>query len=374
MHRKRKQQGHRLKVFGIISLAILAIGGVLSAVGISQAVKEIHGIEISKTPDAILASAGVDDGSEVSLNIIFFDQLADECVNIYDLNQGEALESRQFEWSECDYYNSKLEQGLVDYYLNDEYLPIGLGGNYISNRGMTDLARWFSNTEGKSQSYTGQIQLKYNRENATFSYNNDKFYPLDDAKFSANDFVNNDGHNHLFTMSFAVPFTPITSGEEQFIIEADDDTFVFVGDRLALDLGGIHEPIKGQFLINKDGEVLTSVGEEDYAYSGINVKAGEGSIIRIFHADRDSKESIFNVALENMSLEVANSELADASDIQIAYDPTDPSYIKPLGRSMTVRPDNTKGYMIMATIEGMALVVIAILTIMIAHLLIKNKS
>ncbi|MBR3256616.1 hypothetical protein IKG10_03065 [Candidatus Saccharibacteria bacterium] len=374
MHKKHKQQGHRLKVFGIISLAILAIGGVLSAVGISQAVKEIHGIEISKTPDAILASAGVEDGGEVSLNIIYFDQLADNCVNIYDLNQGEALESRQFEWSKCDYYNSKLEQGLVDYYLNDEYLPTGLGGDYISNRGMTDLTRWFSNIEGKSQSYTGQIQLKYNRENATFSYNNDKFYPLDDAKFSANDSVNNDGHNHLFTMSFAVPFTPTASGEEQFTIEADDDTFVFVGDRLALDLGGIHEPVKGQFLINKDGEVLTSVGEEDYAYSGINVEAGEGSIIRIFHADRDSNESIFNVALENMSLEVANSELADASGIQIAYDPTDPSYIKPLGRSMTVRPDNTKGYMVMATIEGIALVVVAILTIMVAHLLIKNKS
>ena len=374
MDKKRKQQGQKLKVFGVVSLIVLAIGGALAVVGMSYSVSEIHEIEISKTPDAILASAGVNDGSEVTLNIIYFDQLSDDCVNVYDLNQGEALGSRQFEWSKCDYYNSKLEQGLVDYYLNDEYLPVGLGGSYISNRGMTDLTRWFSNVDGKSQSYTGQIQLTYDRNNAMFSYKNNEFYPLDDAKFSVNDFVNKDGHNHLFTMSFAVPFTPTTSGDEHFMINADDDTFVFVGDRLALDLGGIHEAMRGEFIINKDGEVLTSVGEEDFAYSGINVKAGEGSIVRIYHADRDSKESVFGVAFSNMNLEVANSELADASGIQIAYDPTDPSYIKPLGRSMTVRPDNTKGYMVMAIIEGIALVAVSILVAMIAHALIKNKS
>lgn len=374
MNKKRKQHGQKLKVFGIVSLIVLAIGGVFTTVGISRSVREIHEIEISKTPDAILASAGVDDGSEVTLNIIYFDQLADDCVNIYDLNQGEALESRQFEWSKCDYYNSKLEQGLVDYYLNDEYLPVGLGGSYISNRGMTDLTRWFSNVDGKSQSYTGQIQLTYDKDNALLSYKNNEFYPLDDVKFSANDSVNQDGHNHLFTMSFAIPFTPTVGGDEHFVIDADDDTFVFVGDRLALDLGGIHEPMRGEFIINKDGEVFTSVEEEDFAYSGINVNSGEGAIVRIYHADRDSKESVFGVALSNMKLEVANSELADASGVQIAFDPTDPSYIKPLGKSMTVRPDNTKGYMVMAIIEGIALVTISILVAMIAHALIKNKS
>lgn len=374
MDKKRKQHGQKLKVFGVVSLIALAVGGTLATVGMSRAVKEIHGIEMSRTPDAILASAGVDDGSEVTLNVIFFDQLADECVNIYDLDQNQALKVRQFEWSECDYYNSKLEQGLVDYYLNDEFMPVGLGGSYITNRGMADLSRWYSNVDGKSQSYMGQLKLEYSRSNALFSYRNDEFYPLDEVKFSADDFTNQDGHNHLFTMSFAVPFNPRVNGEEHFIIDADDDTFVFIGDRLALDLGGIHEAMRGQFIINKKGEVMTAVGDEDYAYSGINVKSDESSIVRIFHADRDSKDSVFGVAFSNMNLEVANSQLADASDIQIAYDPTDPTFVKPLGKSMTVRPDNTKGYMIMATIEGIALAVVAILVAMVAHALIRGNS
>lgn len=373
MNKKRKQTAQKFRIFGVVSLLALVAGGVLATVGMSRAVREIHGIELSKTPDAILASAGLDDGSEVTLNVLYFDQLADACVNIYDLNLSSELKSRQFEWSKCDYYGNKLEQGIVDYYLDEKFLPVPKGGSLLPNRGMTDFARWFSNVEGKSQNYMGQLQLKYEGD-ATFSYNNDEFYPLDNAKFSAGDFVNRDGHNHLFTMSFAVPFNPTTSGEEHFMVDADDDTFVFVGDRLALDMGGIHDSIRGQFMINQDGEVLTAVGDEGYAYSGINVKEGEGAIVRIFHADRDSAESKFSVVFNNMGLEVANSELADVSGIQIAYDPNDPSYIKPLGRTMTVRPDNTRGYIIMATIEGVALVAVSIFVVAVLHSLVKRES
>lgn len=374
MNKKCKQKGQKLKVFGAVSLIVLTIGGLFAIAGMSRALGEIHGIELSKTPSAILASAGLDDGGEVALNVIYFDQLSDECVNIYDQNQNEALKSRQFEWTKCGYYSSRLEQGLVDYYLNDEYLPVAKGGNLITNRGMTDFTRWFSNVAGKSQSYMGQIRLEYDKSNALFSYKSDAFYPLDDAKFSTNDSVNNDSHNHLFTMSFAIPFKSTASGEEHFTIDADDDTFVFVDDKLAIDLGGIHESMRGEFAINKKGEVYTSINDEDYAYSGISVEPGGGSIIRVFHADRDSAESTFGVMFNNINLDIVNSELADASGAQIAYDPSDPSYIKPLGRSMTVRPDDTKGYMVIATIEGVAIVAIAILVIMITHVLIKNKN
>ena len=83
MNKKRKQMTQKLKVFGVVSLIALAVGGVLTTVGMSRALKEIHGIEISKTPNAILASAGLDDDSEVTLNVIYFDHLNKIYIYLY---------------------------------------------------------------------------------------------------------------------------------------------------------------------------------------------------------------------------------------------------------------------------------------------------
>lgn len=374
MSTQDNKKSRRILTFGVGSLVLLAIGGTLAAVGMSRSVNEIRGIQISKTADAILASAGVEDKNKISLNVTYFDQLADPCVNMYDASQEQALKARQFEWTACDYSNGRLEQGLVDFYLGDNYLPVGKSGFYLPDRGMQDLTRWYENVDGKSQNYAGKLDLTYERDSTSFVYRNDDFYPLDDKSFSAGDFANKDGHNHLFTMTFAIPFKALANGSEQFTIRADDDTFVFIGDKLVLDLGGIHEALTGKFMIADNGEVLTAIDKEEYAYSGIDVQANEETVIRVFHADRDSASSEFGVKLSGMSPEVVNAELADANSSQIAYNPSDPSYAKPLGRSITVRPDGTKGYIILATVEGAAIILVAVLAVAVAHTLVKSKK
>lgn len=364
----------KIQIFGLVALAVLGVGTILTMIGLSNAVGEIERVAVSHTPDAILASAGVSDGNDVSLAVAYYDQKADSCVNIYDTSKSEALYNRQFEWTKCDYHSEAFEQGLVDYYLDDEYMPVAVGGELTPNRGVKNMKRWFEAVDDKSQSYSGTIKLSYAQNGAEFSFYNDSFYPLDEAKFSAGDSVNSDGHNHLFTMNFAVPFTVLASGEEGFEIMADDDTFVFVGSNLAIDMGGIHDVMTGRFRINEDGEVYTAVGDEELAYSGINVEKGEGSIVRIFHADRDSANSVFGIRFSEMNLNVTNAEFAGAdTGIQIAYDPTDPSYVAPLGQSVVVRPDTTRGYMILALIEGAVIVVLAVFAAIIARNLVRNK-
>lgn len=353
---------------------VVCAGAVLTAVGMASTVNKIEEVVISKTPDAILASAGVDDWNDVALAVAYYDQKADPCVNLYDASKSKEVNARQFEWTECGYYNKMLERGLVDFYLNEELNLVGLSGKLTPNRGMSDLNRWFENVEGKSQSYSGQLKLKYERESASFSFESEKFYPLDEVKFSQGDYVNKDGHNHLFTMNFAVPFTVLASGEETFEIAADDDTFVFVGDALVIDLGGIHNEMTGRFNINEAGEVYAAVNDEELAYTGVNVNKNEGSIVRIFHADRDSANSVFRMSFSKMDLNVTNSELAGVDEgIQIAYDPADPSYVGPLGQSVSVGPDNTKGYVIIATTEGVIIVVLAVFTVVLARALVKNR-
>lgn len=372
---KKKQSYKKFRILGGIALAGFAVAVVLSIFSMSNTVKEISDIAVSKTPTAILASAGVQDGRAVSVPVLYYDQKADGCVNMYDLSAKNVLESRQFEWSGCEYYNKQVESGLVDFELGSDYLPVAQGGQLTPNRGLNDMTRWFSAVDGKSASYAGTLKFDYRADGAEFSFYKDNFYPLDEAEFSKGDFVNDDGHNHLFTMSFAVPFTPLMSGDETFEINADDDTFVFVGDKLVLDMGGVHGAVTGKFQIRENGEIYNAVGDESLAYSGVTISADDGSIVRVFHADRDSEDSVLNVKFSGMNLALTDTRLSkDGEDaIQVAYDPNNPSYVAPLGESVVFRPSGTKGLIIIATIEGAVLVVFSVFTVLMVKYLITSK-
>ncbi|MBQ3470123.1 hypothetical protein IJH23_00165 [Candidatus Saccharibacteria bacterium] len=366
----------RFFAWGALAALILAVSLMIFAE--SRTVSDIRETAISKTPTAILASAGMSEAKTLSVPVSYFDQRADACVDIYNSELRDALMARQFEWTRCEYYNKAIEEGLAEFSLSKEYLPVAVSGELTPNREM-DFSRWFSTVEGKSQAYAGILKMNYRAEGAEFSFIDPEFYPLDMAEFSDGDFTNEDGHNHLFTMNFAVPFSPLLSGKEEFSIEADDDTFVFVGDKLVLDMGGVHESIVGRFLINESGEIYSAVGEEELAYSGVKVSRDEGSIVRIFHADRDSSESVFNLAFREMNLNVMESKIAEggASEdggIQVAYDPSDPSYIAPLGESKVFQPDRTNGLLIIATIEGFAIAVLSILLMVVVRYLVNTKK
>ena len=375
---KRMKQMKKIKSqqLGVVALVTFVVAMALMVVGLSNTMGEIDQIAISKSPTVILANAGLSEDKDVFLSVAYFDRRSDECTNVYDSKAKEALVNRQFEWNSCKYYNKEVEQGLVENTLSEEYLPVATGnGKLVPNQGLKDIDSWFKAVEGKSKNYTGTLKLGYQATGAEFAFFHDNFYPLDGAEFSDGDPVNKDGHNHLWTMDFAVPFTVLASGNEEFVIRADDDTFVYIGDKLVLDMGGVHDAVTGRFVIQANGEVYAAVGKEGLAYSGIKLDAGDGSIMRIFHADRDSAGSVFEVRIKGMNISITDAKLANRKDdgVQIAYDPTDPSYVAPLGETSVVKPDGTKGYIIMATVEGVMVIVFAVLMAAALRSVVRRK-
>lgn len=355
-------------------LGVMVFGVFATTISLANTVHRITENAISKTPDAILANTKVSGDGSVQLPVMYYDQRMDECVNLYDMSAKDALEKRQFEWSECGYSSGRIEQGLVSYELNDQYLPTAVAGRLLPNRGI-DMKRWFDGVDGKSMGYAGMLELRFDGNQTVFLFDERNFYPLDDVGFSDGDIVNKDGHNHLFTMSFAVPFTVLASGAEEFTIEADDDTFVYIDNKLALDMGGIHDAVVGRIAVHENGEVYTGVGGESLAYSGINVPVGEGAIIRVFHADRDSRESELSLKLVGMSLNMISTELAGTEEgVQIAYDPGDPTYVPPLGESTVFRPDTTRGLIVLTLLEGVSIVIMSIVMMYAARYLLCRKN
>ena len=373
---KKSSRKDLVWIFGGLSVVAFIVGLGLLFYGMSSTIDSIEQEAVSKAPEAILASAGMSEDKDVYMSVAYYDQREDECANLYDTNQKDVLEKRQFEWESCGYYNKELEKGLVDYDLGEDKLPVFRSGSTTANRGLGGTDRWFSAVDGKSASYIGALKLEYSARGAEFSFYNDEFYPIDKAEFSKGDQVNRDGHNHLFTMNFAVPITVLMDGHEALEITADDDTFVFMDDKLAIDLGGVHDAMSGQLIIHNDGEVYAATEGEELAYTGIKLVRDAGTMLRIFHADRDAAGSVFAVRLLGMNVTLVDTKLAQKGvedSMQVAYDPTDPTYEAPLGQSVVIKPDNTKGYIIMLTIEGAMVVVFAILLVLAAKMFLQKR-
>lgn len=165
--------------------------------------------------------------------------------------------------------------GLVDPTLGIDGDPdfIGSpGAGAISSA--TSFEQWYDDVVGvnSADSLTLTLDNTITPDSSVYTYANSFFFPIDGQLFG------NEGrsHNYHFTFEYHGLFT--YTGGETFNFTGDDDLWVFIDDKLAVDLGGVHGAASG-------GVSLDSLG----------LTIGQDYDFDLFFAERHTTQSNFRI-------------------------------------------------------------------------------
>jgi fibro-slime domain-containing protein len=138
--------------------------------------------------------------------------------------------------------------------------------------------QWYNTVPNVNQEIMGEITLVETPPDSGVSvYDTKAFFPLDNQGFGN---TPSQSHNYHFTTEIHVKFT--YAAGQKFTFRGDDDLWIFVNGKLALDVGGQHQALLG--VIDFDAQAAT-----------LGITAGNSYPMDIFHAERQTVESNFRI-------------------------------------------------------------------------------
>lgn len=174
-------------------------------------------------------------------------------------------------------YPNTLDTGIVEPILGADDTPVYAGKPTTkTTSGAANFYKWFHDDPSN---LAGPLELPLtpsSEEPGWFEHSDDQFFPIDEQ------LKGNEGrlHNYHFTLQASTSFE--YRGGERFSFAGDDDMWVFINRRLAIDLGGAHRRLSAEIDLDVMAPVLQIVRGNVYS-------------LHFFFAERHTVSSTFTL-------------------------------------------------------------------------------
>jgi fibro-slime domain-containing protein len=148
-------------------------------------------------------------------------------------------------------------------------------GPTVCTTGPAEFADWYHDVPGTNLAIGETLEL-VETSPGVYVFDSAAFFPIDGAGFGDEGLA----HNYAFTTELHTSFR--YDGGESFTFRGDDDVWVFINGRLAIDLGGLHQPAAATVVLDERAGQL-------------GIAAGNSYPMDIFQAERHTTESNFRI-------------------------------------------------------------------------------